>query len=113
MRASGAKLSINAARKLITKKKPATDPDEPATDPVETAVPTITDEQLIAALTLRGPEWMLEHMPGWRAWLVAKLRGVVLRDEQIKHPDTRMKNIKIPSTQHLKLVHSVEPPTQH
>jgi hypothetical protein len=115
-------LSINEARKLITKRKKLADPEpsanpEPSTNPVEmepgTAVPIITDEQLIAALALRGPNWMLENMPGWRAWLVAKLRGVVLRAEQTKHPDTKMKNIKILSTQHLKLVHSAKPSTQH
>jgi hypothetical protein len=104
-------LSINAARKLIAKKKPSADSGEP--EEAETAGPTISDEQLIAALTLRGPDWMLENMPGWRDWLQAKLRGVVLRDEQAKHPNTKMKNIRIPSAQHLKLVHSTEPSTQH
>jgi hypothetical protein len=109
-------LSINAARKLITKKKSASPDNKPSTNPAgtETEVVVITDEQLIAALTARGPDWMLENMPGWRAWLVAKLRGVVLRDEQAKHPDTKLKNIRIPSTRHLKLVHSTEPTTtQH
>jgi hypothetical protein len=107
-------LSINAARKLIAKKKPAS--PEPSTNPAEagTGAAVITDEQLIAALAARGPDWMLENMPGWRDWLVARLRGVVLRAEQAKHPDTKMKNIRIPSTPpHLKLVYSAGPPTQH
>jgi hypothetical protein len=111
-------LSINAARKLIT--RPADTGNKPSTSPagiaaeLEVVVPIISDEHLIAALASRGPDWMLENMPGWRAWLVAKLRGVILRDEQIKHPETKVKNLRIPSTRHLKLVHPTEPTTtQH
>ena len=90
-------LSINAARKLLVvkprpKKKPET---------------TITDEQLIAALTARGVDWFVTHMPeGWRASLQARLRGPVLRAVAAAHPNARMKNV-------VKLVHSAPEPTTH
>jgi hypothetical protein len=93
-------LNINAARKLLVKKP------RPKKKP-ETAVPSITDEQLIAALTARGPDWFVMHMPeGWRAWLQARLRGPVLRAAAAAHPNARMKNV-------VKLVHSAPEPTTH
>jgi hypothetical protein len=100
-------LSIGAARKLLVKRprpqnKSASNTDK--SEGEEIAVPPITDEQLIAALEARGPEWLIENMPGWRAWLQARLRGQILRAEQAKHPNVRMR--------HLRIVHS-EPPTHH
>jgi hypothetical protein len=94
-------LSIREARRLFAEKKPS----KPAG--METAAVIITDEQLIAALTARGPDWFVTNMPeGWRAWLQARLRGPVLRAVAAAHPNTRMKNV-------VKLVHSADQPTTH
>jgi hypothetical protein len=94
-------LSISEARRLISVKKPRR--KNPALQPI------LTDAQLIAELTARGPAWFHENLPllsGWRAWLQARLRGQILRTEQAKHPNVRMR--------HLRIVHSEpEPPTQH
>jgi hypothetical protein len=101
-------LSITAARKLLVKKKPpaekpaANKPEQP-----ETAVLSISDEQLIAALVERGPDWFVANIPStWRVWLQDYLRGQVLRVEAAKHPNVRLKNA-------LRLVHSVDQPTTH
>ena len=92
-------LNINAARKLLVKKpRPKKKPET-----------SITDEQLIAALTTRGPHWFVRNMPeGWRAWLQAQLRGPVLRAAAAAHPNARLKNIV-----RLELVHSAPGPTTH
>jgi len=91
-------LNINAARKLLVK-RPRLKNKKPET--------SITDEQLIAALTARGVDWFVTHMPeGWRASLQARLRGPVLRAVAAAHPNARMKNV-------VKLVHSAPEPTTH
>jgi len=91
-------LNINAARKLLVK-RPRLKNKKPET--------SITDEQLIAALTARGVDWFVTHMPeGRRASLQARLRGPVLRAVAAAHPNARMKNV-------VKLVHSAPEPTTH
>jgi hypothetical protein len=111
-RKSGAKLSINAARKLITKTKPASGNKKLSETEGEssTKLANATAAELIAEIANRGgPNWLITTMPDdWRAQLLARLRGPVLRAEAAKFPDnTKMKkNI-------LKLVHSADQPTTH
>jgi len=103
-------LSLCEARRLITKKKPFAGAKSEAEgangcDQALQDSTVLTDAQVIAGLTARGPDWLLANLPvGWCSWLQARLRGQILRSEQTKHPNVKLR--------HLRIVHS-EPSTQH
>jgi hypothetical protein len=103
-------LSLRAACRLISKPKAEQEAGQEAEEhedqDSENPAPMLTDVQLVDALTVKGLDWFLENMPAeWRPQILARLRGPILRQEKARHPNTRMKRLKI--------VHnSTEPPTK-
>jgi hypothetical protein len=65
-----------------------------------------SNTDVTAALRIKKLDWFLDVMPfEWRPEIQARLRGLILRQERARHPNTRLK--------HLKIVSSTESPTPH
>jgi hypothetical protein len=111
-------LSLRAARRLITKKKPAEPKAAEAAEPTGAAAIIIamgkaTDAELTEALAALGLERFLQVMPpGWRPQLEARAAQQMLSLVKTQHPNTRAKNL---NRRHLKLISNTEcpPPTSH
>ena len=103
-------LSQRAALRLISKPKQAgkKEPEEEEeTSAPENLVPAGTnlalsalkitsDEQVTAALRILTLDWFIRVMPPeWNSDIQKRLRGHILRKEQKRHPNTRLKNLRL------------------
>jgi len=98
-------LSLRAARLLVTKRKPAepetTESTEPGTTkttepPLITAINNASDAELTAALAALGFDRFMRVMPDqWRPKLEARAGGQIIRRAKARHPNTKLKNLKL------------------
>jgi len=97
-------LSLRAARRLVTKRKPAepeTTESKPGTTkttepPLITAINNASDAELTAALAALGFDRFMRVMPDqWRPKLEARAGGQIIRRAKARHPNTKLKNLKL------------------
>lgn len=60
------------------------------------ALKITSDEQVTAALRILTLDWFIRVMPPeWNSDIQKRLRGHILRQEQKRHPNTRLKNLRL------------------